>query len=228
MTAEIKKKPTEYALIACDLDGTLYDQPRLRAMMAFRLLRYYLCHPHKVRDLLIIKYYREIRESWDEIAPKAENKCQCESLDEVQYAYVASKYGRDSEYVREVIDKWMHTNPLDAVKATADGKLVSLLQRFRNKGQKLVIFSDYPIEEKIKAIGLEADGYYSADNERINELKPSPKGLNLIMSDYEVTPGEVLVIGDRDSKDGECARRAGADYIIVERNVKKRDYSIFC
>ena len=40
-------------------------------------------------------------------------------------------------------------------------------------------------------------------------------GLNLILEDHALQPSEVLMVGDRDEKDGEAARRAGVDYLIV-------------
>lgn len=227
MTINLSKKPSEYKLIACDLDGTLYDQPRLRKIMALRLAQYFLFHPFKIKELLFVKYYRQIREKWDEIEksfPPAYDKT---NLDDSQYRYVADKYGVDSAYVKETIIKWMHQNPLDAIFATRDVKLLDIISHYRHMGIKVAILSDYPIEEKIKALGFEADAYYSATDERLNELKPSPKGLKIIMDDFGLGKGDVFMIGDRDSKDGECARRAGTDYIIVDRQVSKRDYSIF-
>ena len=64
---------------------------------------------------------------------------------------------------------------------------------------------------------------YSPERERVGELKPSPKGLNLIMSDLNVSKDKTIMIGDRMVKDGEAAKKAGCDYLILSKSKKKRE-----
>ena len=45
------------------------------------------------------------------------------------------------------------------------------------------------------------------------------------MDDFNVQPGDVLMIGDREEKDGEAAKAAGVDHIILARKVGKRDHN---
>lgn len=227
MTVNLNKKISEYKVIVCDLDGTLYDQPRLRMIMAMRLATYYLCHPFKIKELFFVKYFREIREKWDETVKTLPSDYAGLSLDDSMYRYVATRYGVDADYVKDVVEKWIYKNPLDALCKAKDAKLLGILSGYRSMGRMIVIFSDYPIEEKIKALQFETDGCYSATDERINELKPSPKGLELIMKDFALDRSELVMIGDRDSKDGECARLAGVDYVILDRSIFKREYSFF-
>ena len=227
MIVSLNKKITEYKLIACDLDGTLYDQVKLRMIMATRLTRHYLRHPFSIKELFIIKYFRDIREKWEEISINLPKGYETLSLEDAQYKYVADKYGCERENVKSIITKWMFDNPLDAIALAKDDRLLKCLDALRSKGIKVVILSDYPIEDKINALKFTADGHYSALDANINELKPSPKGLCVIMKDYDLMPQEIVMIGDRDSKDGECARRAGTDYIIIDRKISGRDYTVF-
>ena len=45
-----------------DVDGTLYNQKKLRLFMLLELLIYYLIRPHKVFQLNAIRHFRNERE----------------------------------------------------------------------------------------------------------------------------------------------------------------------
>ncbi|MCR5356869.1 MAG: HAD family hydrolase [Lachnospiraceae bacterium] len=232
------KPISEYKALVFDLDGTLYYQDRLRIKMAWMLLSYYLCHFWRIKELFIIKDFRKIREHWDEISPSlkardegpgvsggkdpGEDKASA-GLEDAQYAYVAGKFSCPVETVRNTIETWMYSKPLKAVFETRDSMLLKMIGDYKEKGQKIFIFSDYPIEDKLAALGLKADGMYAATDERLNELKPSPKGLKLIMQDHGLEPGDLLMIGDRMSRDGQAALNAGCDYLILPKNKAKRE-----
>lgn len=198
----------KYDLYVFDVDGTLYFQNKLRIIMATRLLKYYVCHPHMYKDLFIIKDFRALRD-------KAENT---ENL----YEITADKNHVTKERVESVIKKWIYDNPLDAVKASADTALIDKISELQTQGKKVAIWSDYAAADKLETLGIKCEYVYTAEEERVGELKPSPKGLNLIMSDLGISPDKTLMIGDRDVKDGEAARRAGVDYIILSKSKSKR------
>jgi len=63
----------------------------------------------------------------------------------------------------------------------------------------------------------------SATDVEVGRLKPDPKGLIVAASSLNTPVKECLFIGDRDDKDGECARRAGMPYLILNR--RRRNYS---
>ncbi|MCR5603915.1 MAG: HAD family hydrolase [Lachnospiraceae bacterium] len=246
----MNKKINEYKALVFDLDGTLYYQRQLRLKMAWMLGNYYLCHFWCIKELFIIKKFREVREKWDEITgvptgkePAGKkiltagkdsgangdknsetthgekqhtgNKTVENSLEWEQYSYVAGRMGCTADRVKTVIETWMYEKPLKAVYETRDVALIELIKERKAAGQKIFIFSDYPIEDKLKAIGLTADGMYAATDERLSELKPSPKGLHLIMEDHGLNPSDILMIGDRMSRDGQSAINAGCDHVIL-------------
>ena len=69
----------------------------------------------------------------------------------------------------------------------------------QRRGIKLGVFSDYPAQEKLKALGL--DSYVrlvlcSTDKE-INAFKPHPRGYLRACEQWGLQPQEVLYIGDR-------------------------------
>lgn len=201
-------KFNDYDLIVFDVDGTLYFQNTLRITMVKRLLGYYALHPHMFKDLFIIKEFRSIREK-------------AESVDDI-YDLTAKKCKVSTERAREVIKKWIYDNPLDAVRASRDIELIEVIKNLKENGKQIAIWSDYEADDKLKAMGIECEHVYTAEDQRVGELKPSPKGLNLIISDVGVSKGKVLMVGDRMVKDGEAAKAAGVDYLILSKSIKKR------
>ena len=207
----MKKNIGDYNLYVFDLDGTLYDQPRLRMIMAKRLICHYILHPFSVKDAFILQYFRKVKEEWTG-----------SSSEEEIVKKVAEDKNVDIERVRRIVRRWIYDNPLSAVAATKDTALIEWIASLRKKGKKVVILSDYPTADKLLAMGVETDGQYSPDDTRIDELKPSPRGLFVIMEDTGEDPGNILMIGDRMEKDGQCAVAAGTDYLILPRKVKNR------
>ena len=199
-----------YEVYVFDVDGTLYFQRKVRMIMAKRLLCYYAVHPLRLKDLFIIKEFRALREK-------------AQSADTL-YDDTAAKYSVSSEYVRDVIDKWIYKNPIDAVSCSKDEKLLCVIKKLKDMGKKIVIWSDYYADDKLEALGVDADAVYTADDSnRHIELKPSDEALKLIMSDFNVSNDKVLMIGDRLEKDGLAAKSAGVDYIILKKTVKERE-----
>lgn len=199
----------KYDLYVFDVDGTLYYQNKLRLIMGKRLLMYYLLHPLKFKDLIIIKNFRSLRE----------NAKDTNGLFDI----TAKKCNVSVSRVNEVIKKWIYENPIDALIASKDDTLLAIIDKLKADGKTVAIWSDYEADDKLKALKLSTDYVYTAEQERVGELKPSPKGLNLIMSDLNVPKDKTIMIGDRMVKDGEAAKKAGCDYLILSKSKKKRE-----
>lgn len=210
----MRKDINDYSVYVFDLDGTLYDQPRLRMIMAARLAAYYICRPHKMGDLLILQHFRKVKEGWDK-----------SSSEEDIIEQVAKDKNISADRVRAIVRKWIYDNPLSALARTKDDELISRIGSLREAGRTVVILSDYPTHDKLAALGVAVDREYSPEDGRIKKLKPAPDGLKIIMSDFGVLPEDVLMIGDREEKDGEAAKAAGVDHIILARKVSKREHN---
>ena len=191
-----------YKAVVFDLDGTLYNQTKLRLKMAIRLGLYYAPRFYRIKELLVLKYFREVRDNWT-------------GNDDELYKFIGDKKGVKPEYVEDVVRRWIYDNPLDLLISCRNEDLYSYIDSLKEANIPVVIFSDYPISDKIKALGITPDGMYCPGDERGIELKPSPMGLELIMKDYGLEASELLMVGDRDIKDGEAARLAGVDYFIL-------------
>ena len=77
--------------------------------------------------------------------------------------------------------------------------------------------SDYPADEKIHAMGLEADLVIAATDKRVNALKPDPAGLRFIAEYFKTDIRDIVLIGDREDTDGEAARRINMQSIIINK-----------
>jgi FMN phosphatase YigB (HAD superfamily) len=61
------------------------------------------------------------------------------------------------------------------------------------------------------------DAMVCATKKEVDRFKPHPAGLILTAKKLGVPVTNCFFIGDRDDKDGECARRAGMPYLILSR-----------
>lgn len=215
----------EYKMVVFDLDGTLYFQKPFRIRMVRYLCGHLLKHPSSFFELLIVKKYRKVREVWDEIqASHPEIWKENTNLEQLQYSYVAKQMNTTKDNVEKAIRFFMHEAPLTLLRTYRDDTCARKIEELRQKGVKVVVYSDYPVEEKLKALAIDVDAQYTSMDERINALKPDPKGLSVILQDFGMDAESVLMVGDRMSKDGEAALLNGVDYLILSKNPKKRVY----
>jgi beta-phosphoglucomutase-like phosphatase (HAD superfamily) len=134
-----------------------------------------------------------------------------------QYDWVARHTGLAPEVVEAAVDKWILRRPLIHLEACRYPGVRRLFSTLRSRGIKIGVFSDYPAAEKLGALGLAADRAVCSTDEGVRRLKPDPRGLLLCCHMLGVTPEQALYIGDRDSVDGGCARRAAVPYLIIPR-----------
>ncbi|MGH2415669.1 MAG: HAD family hydrolase [Microcystaceae cyanobacterium] len=191
-----------------DVDGTLYNQQKLRSIMLMELLKYYLTHPRKLQDLKIIRDFRREREkhAFDVVV----------DLEKAQYDWAAKISGVSPERVHNVVQKWIFKIPLKYIPSCSYPKVLELFEYLSRRGIATGIFSDYPAEEKLATLGLSPCCIVSATDRNVGRLKPNPKGLFVVAETLGVAVEHCLFIGDRDERDGECARRAGMPYLILK------------
>lgn len=208
-------------LIIMDVDGTIYDQPQLRWKMLFEMLRYFSIRPWKWNDAACLMHFRRERE--------ANYQSPVASLEEAQYEWAANKTGRPPSEIKSLVQEWMFQRPLKYLLRCKRRGLDEFVASLKSQGVRLVFLSDHPAEAKLKAMNLGEFASYSATCAAINAQKPAPTGLLYIASTLGVAPESCLVIGDRDDRDGEAARRARMNYAILSKtsdgNTKVRDFS---
>lgn len=199
-----------------DVDGTLYNQRNLRKIMAFELLKSCMLRTMRWREIKIISCFRKERErrALEDIA----------DLDSLQYIWAAEALNTSPEKVKEVIGKWMYKAPLKYLRGCCFPEAARFMEVLRQKGIITAVFSDYPSAEKLQAMGMKPEFIVSATDKNIDRLKPDPKGLLVLTEQFKISPENCLFIGDRDDRDGECARRAGMPYLILEKGHANDEY----
>lgn len=192
-------------LVAFDVDGTLYDQRRLRLQMA-RELAMHTLRARSLDALSVIGHYRRLREALGE-----------EEADDFEPRLVsqtAAVTGVPAVAVREIVREWIETRPLPHLSAAACAGVAELFCALRRHRKIVGIVSDYPATAKLSALRLEADLVVSAVDRDVRILKPHPRGLHRLMALAQVAPAATLLIGDRSDRDGAAASRAGVRCLI--------------
>ncbi len=197
-----------------DLDGTLYYQLPLRILMGLELstLPGRLRSLEKTRSVLqTIKQFRSMREELRHLGNSSY------WLDELQYHQPAAVVGVEATEVKRIVCEWMFHRPLKYLKWCRRKGVVLFCAEAQRRGIKLGVFSDYPAQEKLKALGL--DSYIqlvlcSTDRE-INAFKPHPCGYLRACDQWGLQPHEVLYVGDRPEVDAKGAMAAGMRCMIV-------------
>lgn len=182
------KKLTEYPAIIVDLDGTLYFQRPVRLAMLFDMALHFWQFP----DFLIVRKYRKLYE----------NGCnEAQRLEQLPEKAVA------------IVERWMLQRPLKYIAKYQDDRLIDILERTRQSGTTVIVYSDYPVKDKLSALAFKPDYALSADDTGC--MKPDARGLCHFLASQGINPKECLVIGDREDKDGILAANMRAESIVL-------------
>ncbi len=203
-------------VVIFDVDGTLYDQRKLRRYRLKKLIGYYIVMPQHLRELKILRDFRREREkhSFDAVS----------DIENGQYNWGAQASGVSPEIVRSVVEKWIFNIPLQHIPYCRYPGVLEFFNNLHKRGITSAIFSDYPAKEKVDALRLSPNCIVCSTDRNVDRLKPDPKGLFVIVETLGVSVEECLFIGDRDDHDGECARKARMPYLILKRRKSRIKY----
>lgn len=190
-----------------DLDGTLYDLHRMRLRMGCKLLAYCFCHPNRVKDPFLVARFRKMRER-EEYASR-DVKYLCELLDQSRSLTAGTSY--------RVVTYWMFEAALSVVKKEAYSEVLLFIRNFQRDGGRVYIYSDYPAEDKLRALGITPTGVFVSGS--VSELaaqKPSEESMNYILSSIGLPRDSIFYVGDREDKDRISAEYAEIDYMDIQ------------
>lgn len=191
-----------------DVDGTLYHQRKLRLFLISDMVLSVLRAPATYGELKIVRDFRKAREALGNGAAGR--------IERRQYEWGAGRSHVSAVLVRRAVQRWMLERPLRYLPYCRFEDAAERFAELRAAGIRIGVFSDYPAREKLQVLGLQADAVVSATDEDVDRLKPAPEGLCRTAEKLGIPVGECLFIGDRDDKDGECARRAGMPYLVLK------------
>ena len=203
-----------------DVDGTLYHARPMRLRVVLALL------------LLPLSGWRRARRVWRRI------RCYRVALEEVRHTGVdgedvslvhlrraAELAGESEDDVRSTIEEWLLRRPLAYLRGCRREGLVEFLDDLRRRGIQIGFFSDYPVADKLAALGV--DGYssvcLSAGDPEINSFKPGPRGFRRGAELMGLPCQQVLYVGDRPDVDAAGAGKAEMPCAILGRRPSAKE-----
>ncbi|MBQ3317265.1 MAG: HAD family hydrolase [Spirochaetales bacterium] len=201
-----------YKAVCFDIDGTLYPI----GIMNRRLLRIGMAHPlfnlryrrnRKQLRLFQKDYRKAIPFRWRE-AMVIQNRTGAEpagGFDEKDYR---STYGRLEKWVYRPMERlYRSTKPFDGVRET--------FEKIRLHGLKIGVFTDFPLFEKLKGMGIDDLVDFAASSDDAGFLKPDAHCFEYLLYNLKMDAKDVLYVGDSYSKDIMGASAAGLDAVLV-------------
>ncbi|TGQ40677.1 MULTISPECIES: HAD family hydrolase [unclassified Mesorhizobium] len=196
-------------LAVFDLDGTLYDQRRLRAVMLLRLALH-AANSRSLAVLQVLKAFRDCREKLGETLAT--------DFATQQYELTAHRTGRSVDAVKAIVEEWIDRRPLDVLRGCRYRGVERVFTALMAQRKTLAVLSDYPAREKLQALGLSADIIVSSGDPDVGVLKPHPAGLQRVLDRAGVPAQAAIMIGDRVDRDWAVAKQHGMRALIRSRN----------
>ena len=200
--------------ILFDLDGTLYDQMRLRALMAMELLAAPLwLGPGARHRWRVLRAYRDAQE-------RLRTNCSLEEPIAARQLREAAATGGVTETVAAAwVQEWMFRRPLKYLPYCRPRVLVTLLTFLRDRNVAVGVLSDYEPARKLAALALadHFDVVLCSTDPAVNVLKPHPRAFLHACTAMGLEPRAVLYVGDRPDVDAAGAHAAGMSCVIIGR-----------
>ncbi len=208
----MKEQRGEWKAVVFDVDGTLYRLRALRRAVQINFLRRNWQRPlESWRVHRAVSAYRHGVEAL-RAAPPTERELSDAHL---EHASEAAKLPK--EFVRGCVDRWMTQEPLAFLPRYRYEGVQEILKGMSEAGLRLGVFSDFPAEAKLRALGIQGffESVMSAQDTDVQRFKPDPRGLRMVLKRLEVPASEALYVGDRVEIDGVAAERAGMAFFAA-------------
>ena len=191
--------------IIFDVDGTLYEKRALQQRLAVRMAAAYWRRP--VKGVRVVKGLQAYRQAHEELRGHAFSP-------DLQLARAAEKSGYEVAELQGIVERWFERAPLELLSQCVYPKLPQLLRLLSERRIPCGVFSDYPAQAKLFAMGLACFFSHVLCATEVGRLKPDPAGILLLAHQMGLAPERTLYIGDR-TIDLEAAAGAGMKGLLV-------------
>jgi putative hydrolase of the HAD superfamily len=203
--------------ILTDVDGTLYDQRPVRRNVLSALFRAYLTDP--LLGWKTVRCLRAFRDAQEQIRYADQDSAETGNVShsELQYTQAQQATGYSAEFVHQAVSRWMEREPLAFLSGAAHPGMRDFFVWATARGIKLAALSDYPLDAKLKALGI-AELFplaVSASHPEVLRFKPNPAMLQFALRQLGVAPERALYIGDRPDVDGGASLSAAVAAAIL-------------
>jgi len=197
--------------VAFDVDGTLYDNNEMfLKSIVFGL-----------KNVKLLHALRSARQHMRNMRP-------IDDFYMVQATLVGHKMGWDTATTYEILDKRIYRDwekVLDHLDLLPDVK--ETIAALREKGLKLAVASDFPVERKMGLLGLDGMWDFELSTERTGYLKPHPEPFMAIAKALQLEPAEILYVGNSYSCDIVGAKAVGMSAAHYTRRPRRNSVADF-
>jgi len=205
--------------VVFDIDGTLYDQTKVRRYMLGDLFRYYIVRPWRGDELLLLRNFRLVREKL------ADEEVHGVGAKQFQETLRRTRFLNSSRCNAEkVIDEWFLERPLRYLRKCRFQGVKEFIELLTECDYKVGFLSDYPTEQKLRALELEGYPCVSGIDKDVDIFKPNTKGLIRLAEKMGINVRQSILIGDRYERDGQCAERVGMRFLLKSEESKGEHY----
>lgn len=201
----------EIKAIVLDFDGTVYFQKPVQIYNLLRIILTISVRPRVISEIRIIQKYRKMREKY------SDSNLPILSVEDD----LAEKENMSVDKIKLLRDYWLIDSQSLAIQIFQRRTLLRKISQLQRKGIAIILWSDYPTAEKSKRLKLRSDLNLCSEDPRIRFAKPSAEGLFFIIESLRLKKNEVILIGDRDNRDGKAAATADIKYYKIGRNANQ-------
>ncbi len=170
--------------IGFDIDGTLYCNCFM-----------YICSiPSLIKHPLLLSHFGKVRSEIREHRP-------VDNYRRLQAGLIAEAMGKPEVEIRARVEKHLYEDWEKSFRIIRPLKgLDEGLRQLRAQGYALGVLSDFPVQNKLKYLGLE-DWDCSFTSESTGYLKPHPEPFLELANRMNLPPEQILYVGNSYSKD---------------------------
>ena len=197
-------------VIVFDVDGTLYNLNLMRFLILIELFFSLLIFNISLKELIILKKYREERELMSNLSLK--------DLKNKHFDIIANNLKIDRSTLVKIIIEWIYKRPLKYLIIVRNIKLKKTIEKYKKDGLDIYFYSDYPLYHKMKKMkyNFNSNLYWSSLDYEISSFKPNPFFLFFLQKKYNYNKDEILFVGDRVDRDKKIADNFGCQFAHVK------------